>query len=418
MSNKYGFASVNQQLNVKSSPDSNLKQQVDFLSQNTISARVTDIILDDKHPLFESNGGWVGVGTIFFEPVNGANLQSKNNSTAVALLPFLKNYPLVNELVLLFLLPDNNIGSNNNTTKYYYLNSIAIWNNQHMNGYPNLLKNSTTQPTENKSYQEIEDGQTRKSTEEEINYDFNSPLVGGTFVERSNVHPLLSYAGDILLEGRWGNSIRFGSTVKVDSNNWSNNGENGNPITILRNGQPTEASEEGWVPTVENINEDLSSVYLTSNQTIPLKTPISSFPAFKTPPKTITEYSGSQVILNSDRLVFNSKTDSVILNAFTNISLSSVQSIGIYSQEGDIVLQSSKNQIKLGDANASQSIILGDNFIRDFSELLNKIQILTQTLAVEPKLLVSGGPANATNTQISIMLDNINNYTSKIVKAI
>jgi hypothetical protein len=418
MSNKYGFASVNQQLNVSTTPDSQLKQQLDFLSQSVISARVTDIILDDKHPAFESNGGWLGAGTIFFEPVEGANLQSKNNNIAVPLLSFAKNYPLVNELVLLFQLPDNNLDTNNNTTRYYYLNSIAIWNNQHMNGYPNLLKKSTTQPTENKSYQEIEDGQTRKSTEEEINYDFNSPIVGGTFVERSNVHPLLSYAGDIILEGRWGNSIRFGSTVKVDSNNWSSNGENGDPITILRNGQPTDASEEGWVPTVENINEDLSSLYLTSNQTIPLETPITSFPAFNSPPEALTAYSGSQAILNSDRLVFNSKADSVILNAFTNLSLSAVQSIGIYSQEGDITLQPSKGNIKLGDPNASQSVILGDNFIRDFGDLLTKLQVLCQTLSIEPYLALSSGPAGSAKTQLTMMLNNINDYTSKIVKTI
>jgi len=418
MSNKYGFASVNQQLNVSTNPSTQLQQQIDFLSQNVISARVTDIILDSNHPSFESKGGWVGIGTIFFEPVEGANLQSKNNNFAIPLLSFAKNYPLVNELVLLFLLPDNNLSTNNNTTRYYYLNSIAVWNNQHMNGYPNLLKKSNTQPTENKNYQEIEQGQTRKSTEEEVNYDFNSPLVGGTFVERSNIHPLLSYAGDVILEGRWGNSIRFGSTAKVNSNNWSTNGENGDPITVLRNGQSINSSEEGWVPTVENINEDLSSLYLTSNQTIPLKIPITSFSAFKSPPETLTSYSGSQALLSSDRLVFNSKSDSIILNAFTNISLSSIQSVGIYSQEGDVVLQSSKNKIRLGDTNANQSVILGDNFIGDFSDLLSKLQLLCQTLSVEPQLALSGGPAGSAQTQLTLMLGNIKNYTSKVVKTI
>ena len=56
--------------------------------------------------------------------------------------------------------------------------------------------------------------------------------------------------------------------------------------------------------------------------------------------------------------------------------------------------------------------------MRDFGDLLSKLQILCQTLSVEPKILLSGGPASATKTQISIMLKNINDYTSKIVKAI
>jgi hypothetical protein len=44
---------------------------------------------------------------------------------------------------------------------------------------------------------------------------------------------------------------------------------NGDPITILRNGQPTKTSPEGWIPITENINNDLSSIYLTSTQKIP-----------------------------------------------------------------------------------------------------------------------------------------------------
>ncbi len=418
MANKYGFSSVNQQLNVSTTPDSNLKNQIDLISQNVISGRVTDIILDSNYPNFFELGGWNTVGTIFFESVGGASLDSSSNNTALPLLPYLKNYPLVNELVLLFQLPDTNIGDNNNTMRYYYLNPIALWNNQHMNGYPNLLKKSQTQPTQNKSYQEISDGQTSKSTDEEVDYNFNSPLIGGTFLERSNIHPLLSYAGDIIMEGRWGNSIRFGSTVKVDNNNWSGNGENGEPITIIRNGQSPESSNEGWVPVVEDINKDLSSIYLTSNQTIPLKTDITSNPTLSTPPEAITAYSGSQVMLNSDRLVFNSKADSIIFNSQKSISLTSIQSVGLYSQDGDVTLQSGKGNVRLGDVNANQSVVLGDNFMKDFSDLIKKLQTLCSTLSKEPKIYISGPAATSAQNQISQMLNNINSYTSKIVKTL
>ena len=174
------------------------------------------------------------------------------------------------------------------------MNPISLWNNQHLNAYPDLNNISTTQPSEQKDYQAIEQGQTRKSSNEEINYDYNSPLVGGTFIERSNIHPLLAYAGDIILEGRWGNSIRFGSTANTGNalynNNWSNSGEDGNPITIIRNGQPSDASEEGYLPLVEDINKDLSSIYLTSNQTIPLTTTITNNPSIKDNPSRINRF--------------------------------------------------------------------------------------------------------------------------------
>ena len=49
-------------------------------------------------------------------------------------------------------------------------------------------------------------------------------------------------------------------------NSWSTVGNNGDPITILRNGQPQNTRDRGWVPITEDINEDLSSIYLTSYQ--------------------------------------------------------------------------------------------------------------------------------------------------------
>ena len=425
MANKYGFSSVNKQVNFQDSRGSQIPSQIEEINQKFIYARVVDIILNENHPKFQELGGWSSIGTIFYLDIEVSNNNLNNSLTAKPLLSNSKNYPLVNEFILLFKLPNNQIFFNeSNDTSYYYLNPISIWNNPHLNAYPNVELSSTTQPSEEKSYQAIEQGQTRKSSSETINYSYNSPLVGGTFVERSNIHPLLAFAGDIITEGRWGNSIRFGSTAKSDSilygNNWSNTGENGNPITIIRNGQPTDASKEGYLPIVEDINKDLSSIYLTSNQEIPLKTTITNNPSIKdNTPESLGSYQGSQVMLNSSRLVFNANSKgSMLLNSEGAISLTSINTVGIYSQEGDVVLQSSKNNIRLGDATASESVVLGDTFLDDLADLLRKLQTLGQTLSTEPKIFVSGGPASSVKTQASKMLDNINNYKSKIVKSI
>jgi hypothetical protein len=424
MAHKYGFASVNSQLNSGRDNQSVVQQQIDTLASNMVSVRVTDIILDDQHPDFDTYGQWSSLGTIFFEAVEGSpDLSSKSPNIASPLIPYLKNYPVVNELVLLFFVPDNNVNLNSNTKKYFYINPISIWNHPHLNAFPNLNQTAKIQPSQQKSYQAIEQGQTRKTSNEEIKYEYNSPLVGGTFIERSNIHPLLAFAGDIITEGRWGNSIRLGSTAKTDSilygNNWSNTGEDGNPITIIRNGQPNDASEDGYLPIIENINKDLSSIYLTSNQSIPLSSSITNNPTISNNiPESVGSYQGSQVLINSDRLVFNTKADSIILNSQSTISLTSVNTTGIYSQEGDVVLQSAKNNIRLGDASANQSVMLGDTFLDDLTDLLKKLQTLGQTLSTEPKIYISGGPASSLKTQASKMLNNIKNYKSKIVKSI
>ena len=425
MGNKYGFSSVNKQVNSQNSNDLNSQRLIEEVNQKFIYARVVDIILDDTHPKFEELGGWSSIGTIFYLDIEVSNNNINLSNIAKPLLPNLKNYPLVSEFILLFRLPNKDIFFNeSNNTSYFYLNPISIWNNPHLNAYPNEELSSTVQPSQQKSYQAIEQGQTRKSSSETINYSYNSPLVGGTFVERSNIHPLLAFAGDIITEGRWGNSIRFGSTAKSDSilygNNWSNTGENGNPITIIRNGQPEDTSEEGYLPIVEDINKDLSSIYLTSNQEIPLKTTITNNPSIRDNSlESLGSYQGSQVMLNSSRLVFNANsTGSMLLNSEGAISLTSVYTVGIYSQEGDISLQSGRGTIRLGDYNANQSIILGDNFMFDFQDLLKKLRNLCQLLVGEPELVLSTGAAGSVKTTINLMLDNIDSYTSNIVKSI
>ena len=424
MANKYGFSSVNRQVNFQDSKGLQVSSQIEEINKKFIYARVVDIILNERHPKFEELGGWSSIGTIFYLDVEVSTNSLNNSLIAKPLLSNSKNYPLVNEFVLLFLLPDNQVSLGSNIKKYFYLNPISIWNNPHLNAYPNEELSSTVQPSQQKSYQAIEQGQTRKSSSETINYSYNSPLAGGTFVERSNIHPLLAFAGDIITEGRWGNSIRFGSTAKSDSilygNNWSNTGENGNPITIIRNGQPEDASEEGYLPIVEDINKDLSSIYLTSNQEIPLKTTITNNPSIRDNSlESLGSYQGSQVMLNSSRLVFNANsTGSMLLNSEGAISLTSVYTVGIYSQEGDISLQSGRGTIRLGDYNANQSIILGDNFMFDFQDLLKKLRNLCQLLVGEPELVLSTGAAGSVKTTINLMLDNIDSYTSKIVKSI
>ena len=81
---------------------------------------------------------------------------------------------------------------------------------------------------------------------------------------------LRPFTGDVTLEGRWGNSIRFGSSVagNKSENYWSTSNKQGDPIIIIRNGQGKQISSEGWIPAVENINTDNSSIYLTAGQQI------------------------------------------------------------------------------------------------------------------------------------------------------
>ncbi len=433
MANNYGFTSVNQQVTSRTGGQSDLVNSINRLNNKVTSGRVVDIILDENHPLFEVNGGWSSLGSIFFEKVtlSSTSKNPKAKVRALPLLPNLRQYPVINELVVIFELPSKDIGANSTLTTFYYLNPISIWNHPNLNAYPNELATPQVQDSENKSYQQIEAGQVRRSTDEEVKINYNSPLVGGSFVPSDTVRSLMSYAGDFILEGRFGNSIRFGSTISgsttnytssIINNNWSTAGSSGEPITIIRNGQgeidiPSPIPLPVWVPTVENINIDKSSIYLTSNQIIPLSTTFNSYPAIKNnKPTTIQAFSGSQVLLSSDRLIFNAKNDSIIANSENIISLNAINDIGLLSRNGQITLQAER--VSLGDANATESLIYGDQFMFDFKSLISKLQNLCENLALEPKLVLSAGAANNVMAQVQLMLNKIDNYTSKTSKTI
>ena len=206
------------------------------------SVRFKDIILDNTHPEFKNYGGWNSIGTIFFDSVNFPFGKEVAN-IARPLYSNNKFYPLINELVALVFLASTETQTNTNITEAYYLPPINLWNSQHHNALPDPtleLSEDTKQ-----DYQNAEGG---SSQEVRRVYDNSTDInLGEGFNEQINTHPLLFFAGDNLVEGRWGNSIRLGSVIENDINY---------PITIIRNGQPVNTSDEGWIPIKENINTD------------------------------------------------------------------------------------------------------------------------------------------------------------------
>lgn len=419
MASKFGFSGLNSKLNSVDT-NSNLGVQISNLFSKTLSVRVKDIILDETHPDFQKYGEWNGIGTIKFETLSNQITNPPQKPIAKPLFPQFKTYPLVNELVYLIKLPDYNLGNQTNSESYYYLSPISLWNHPHHNAYPNEQQDSLEPISQQKTYQEIENGSQRVVTNDTTEVNLNSPEVGGTFVEKTNIHPILPFAGDVIVESRFGNSIRLGNTSKSKStqypNNWSESGENGDPITIIRNGQPPSTPENGFLPIVEDINKDLSSIYLTSKQTIPVETDITSNPSISTPPQSVSSYNKNQIILKSGRLVLNTNLDSIILDSKKSISLTSIEDIGLYSKNGNVTL-SGKN-IKLGDINASQSLILGDSFMEQFTQLLTSLSLLMDSLTSEPTLGPTSLSSQNTKLIIDSLKDQIPNLLSKTSKTL
>lgn len=399
----------------KSGGNSNIQQALTQIQGAKEIGRVTDIILNQNYPDIEKYGGLNGIGTIFFE-LN--NVQNPGRGIAKPFYPQLSAYPLVNELVLLFRLPNNNIGRNTSEESYYYINMVSLWNHPHHNAYPNPITSTTLPDSQQKDYQQTEAGSVRRVTDESTEIDLNSPInpSQATFIERTNIHPLLPFAGDIMYQGRWGNSLRFGSTAKPTDinalNDWSEVGENGDPITIIRNGQPSESSDEGWVPITENINDDLSSIYQTSTQKIPIQVASENYSSYVTPPEIPSQYTKPQVIINSDRLVFNAKTDSVLLSAEKSIGLSSNNSLN-FNANNYIV---DAGNIRLGSKNATEPLVKGETLYKNLTQIVNALTTLVDVMEVQQ--LWPGGvptPDGATSVTARATRDILNNVQKDLV---
>jgi hypothetical protein len=417
MPTKTGLAYLDQNLNSNKNL-SDLLSRIESLELKMVYARVTDIILDESHPKFSEYGRWNGIGVIEWEVINNQSPKSNIKPFAKPFFPQFKTYPLVNELIILIKSPDTNIGLQDTSEAYYYLNTISLWNHPHHNAYPNIF-DGIEDEKQKTDYQAIEGGSVRRVEDEstEINLQGNNPS-GGTFVEKPNIHPILPFVGDNIFEGRFGNSIRLGSTTKskgLYKNNWSENGDDNNPITILRNGQPLDAGDEGWLPIVENINKDLSSIYLTSNQLIPIKVSSTNYTGLEESPEYPSSYKGAQAILNSERILLNSTKDSVLISGQKVVSLSANEGIGI-STKGSVSIES--GELKLGASNAEQPVILGDTFLTSLNGVLEGLKGVMDALSGEPSLKVTPALSQTLSQTIIKYQEKIEDFTSKTVKSI
>jgi hypothetical protein len=326
-------------------------------TKKTQVGKVYGVVTTENTPtkaMFEKAGGWSGVGTIFYLDYN----QSKNiigsvndnflNTCKIAkpLYPQYQYYPLKGELVYLENLPSPISQISNTSFLTYYVNVINLWNNQQQNSQP---------ASDNAS-------------------------LGITFVENPNIKALLSFEGDNIIQGRQGAGLRFSSTTKLYSNlnEWSSIGNDIDPITILSNGFAYDPNEKYHV---EKINQDLSSIYLTSAQKIPLQTDKTGVLNNLTNPLNVPDYFNAQTIINSDRVVINSKRNEVMIFAKTNVEINTKNIINLNADER---VHLNSNIIFLGPYdknNMLQPVLLGNETLNLFTHLQKTLTRLASYLS-------------------------------------
>jgi hypothetical protein len=144
------------------------------------------------------------------------------------------------------------------------------------------------------------------------NTDDTKHDLGEGFTEDSTVSPLQPFIGDVLIEGRFGHSLRFGYTPQTSETTktpaWAAGGADSDPVTILSNGRGTSGDNNKFI--IEDADDDMSSIWLTSTQQVTVDTDLK----LATGVDEQNAFSSPSVIITSDRILLNSRKDYIILS--------------------------------------------------------------------------------------------------------
>lgn len=231
-SNKVGIGSI------KGGSDSTPSGFID--SSPILCGRVYDSVLDGSEKQSQKVGVTTGTtGAISFRFLrNGDTDETTPLQVAYCLSPSKRVFPIKNEIVKIVVAstPGATSASGNNLITYYYTEIVDNWNSPEHNSVP--------------------DG----------SFDENGePVTGSNFKETGKIARLKHVPGDIIEEGRFGNSVRIGSSNKTANAPWR--GLDGDPVYIIRNGQNPNLPKNTTL-TYEDINQDGGSLYFLSSQAI------------------------------------------------------------------------------------------------------------------------------------------------------
>ena len=310
------------------------------------ATEVIDVIFDEADLPLEADGTptYSLVGAIKGRMVNSQHKQPESRLGWIQPMDAnIKQYPLIGEYVIV----GRYLG------RYYYAQTINMLGSPNSNSYPgysgdkaSLTDNTTRRHAHNRSREVGATKTPNKAASGEV-------TVGDPFVPNPLIRQLQPTFGDVIFNGRFGQSIRFGS-----------NPDTLEPNILIRAGQLTDAEAFGKTadvddlkdnankPVMEDINADGSSLWITSDQEVPLEVAIES--------DLTPTIDGKQIILNSDRLLFNAKNGG-------DIFCYSANDINFIATT-QIVVESPK--ILLGNVEATEPVVKGQVLVDLLLELI------------------------------------------------
>jgi hypothetical protein len=278
-----------------------------FSSQEAI---ITDVIVNDQHPEYGKDGYNIGAVQFRFLKSNAYREQGAL-SWALPLESNISEYPLLNEVVFVV----------SSLNRFYYTKKISL--SDHVTAHPIYGLNEELSPISSDK-DKVQDYRSSVGIQKKDDSSAKSKL-GKYFKDLPSVKRLRHDEGDMILEGRSGHSIRFGSSW-LSGTNFKSTSKDQSPNLLFRVG-PLDSQKH---LTVENINDDASSIWMVSDQLVALNpatmgNSIHGASVADLPKKL----EGNQIVVNTDRLVINTKKGKILGFAYSGIHWTTLQNFSV-----------------------------------------------------------------------------------------
>ena len=288
-------------------------------------AEVIDIIYNDEHEDFpKDDKDYSYIGACKVRLLHSQyNAPDKLCAWVRPMESHIKQYPLRGEYVVVA----EYLGDK------YYTQNINLLGSANNNSLPFLsVSTETVKKGKKKDYEQI--SVTKKpKTAAKIGKKFK---LGEEFKNDDDVRLLQHYEGDISFNGRFGQSIRFGSNKEATILNDDIKVKEDSPNILMRAGNMDrdDIKDPKNKPIDEHIDDDATSLWMVTDQEVKLEPATKKGKQHNKAPKRLgdkgsykdkdmgqgknklkikvdfdndSKYEGKQIFLNTDRIVFNTK---------------------------------------------------------------------------------------------------------------
>ena len=308
--------------------------------------RVIDIIINSEHKYYDIYGGTDSIGAVLYVSLSSGVDTTDTSDTVYSGIAYplngnINTLPVKNEVILIQEGPGPNIDEGSSYSRKYYQTAYNLWNHPHHGAFPTDI-------------------------------DQEDVSIGEAFDVNDKLAPLQPFPGDTIISGRLGQTIRMSGT-EIEENKLTDDTNKDKPFIVISNGQ--RETQNGFTPIVEDINEDPSSIYFTSDHSVPLFLANNKRSSYDKSPDTPSKFQGSQLLLNSDRLVLNARSNEVLISGQESIGINS-KTVNI---DGEDYMCIDADKIYIGsrartaDGNAKQPVMLGhqvETYLQDVIDVL------------------------------------------------